>query len=160
MQAPGRALRTCMNAAESGDMTGPMQVVQCRLVSRPTLFATCNKNKSCPCLASNDKPTGTPSAAAIGSDTCVVGRCLQCSLDPMCEDNNRFHSNCVWVDHPCEERGRVLLGCTVDRPLRETRANFENIVRVVALPPRCVGGRVRLPVENWQLFRAQIPVWR
>ena len=34
------------------------------------LFATFNKNESCPCLASNDNPTGTPSASAIGSDTC------------------------------------------------------------------------------------------
>ena len=69
MQAPGRALRTWMNAAESG-YDGPLQVGQRRPDSRPILFATCNKNESCPCLASNDKPTGTPSASAIGSDTC------------------------------------------------------------------------------------------
>jgi hypothetical protein len=34
------------------------------------LFATPNKNESCPYLASNDNPTGTPSMLAIGSDTC------------------------------------------------------------------------------------------
>src|SRR4029077_14014838 len=47
---------------------GPSAVVQRRFV-RSIVFATCNKNESCPCLASNDNPTGTPSALAIGSDT-------------------------------------------------------------------------------------------
>src|SRR5712675_2529537 len=93
----------------------------------------------------------------LGATLAAGGRCLQCSLDPMCEDNSRFHSNCVWVDRPCVAQAPVLLGCTAVRPVREIRANFENIVRAVAMPLRCVGGRVRLPVENWQLFRAQIP---
>src|SRR4029077_5199827 len=53
-----------------GNVTRCLQVVQRRFVSRSTLFATSNKSESCPCLASNDKPTGTPSASAIGSDTC------------------------------------------------------------------------------------------
>ena len=73
----------------------------------------------------------------------------------MHEDNSRFHLNCVWVDHPCEERARVLLGCTADHPVRETRANFENIVRVVALLPRCVGGPLGLPVGNLRYFGAK-----
>src|SRR5260370_16279321 len=41
-----------------------------RRISRATFFAACNKNESCPCLASNDNPTGTPATSAIGSDTC------------------------------------------------------------------------------------------
>ena len=53
----------------------------------------------------------------------------------------------------------MLLGYTADRPVRETRANFENIVRVVAPPPRCVAGRVGSSVENWQLSRGQTPAW-
>src|SRR5436190_9308166 len=96
----------------------------------------------------------------LGATLAAGGRCLQCSLDPMCEDNSRFHSNCVWVDRPCAAQVPVLLGCTADRPVREIRANFENIVRVGALLPRRVAGRLRSPVENWQLFRAQIPAWR
>src|SRR5438094_169163 len=74
----------------------------------------------------------------LGRTPAAGGRCLQCSLDPMCEDNSPFHSNCVWVDRPCAAQAR-LLGCTADRPVREIRANFENIVRAVAMPPRCVG---------------------
>src|SRR6516225_8274494 len=66
------------------------------------------------------------------------GPCLQRSSAIVCEDNSRFHSNYVWVDRPCEGRAPVLLGCTADRPVRETRSNFESIVRVVAPPPRCV----------------------
>src|SRR6266403_3126437 len=96
----------------------------------------------------------------LGATPAAGGRSLQRSLDPMCEDNSRFHSNCVWVDRPCAAQAPVLSGCTADRLAREIRANFENIVRVVALLPRRVAGRLRSPVENWQLFRAQIPAWR
>src|SRR5438046_7010081 len=96
----------------------------------------------------------------LGATLAAGGRCLQCSLDPMSEDNSRFHSNCVWVDRPCAVQAPVLLGCTAARPVREILANFENIVRVVALPQRRLAGRTRSPVENWQQFRAQIPAWR
>src|SRR6266478_2736677 len=96
----------------------------------------------------------------LGATLAAGGPSLQRSSATMYEDNSRFHSNCVWVDHPCEERARVLLGCTADHPVRETRANFESIVRVVALPSRCVGGPVGLPVGNLRLFRGQIPVSR
>ena len=61
----------------------------------------------------------------LGSTLAASGPSLQRSSAIMCEDNSRFHSNSGWVDHPCEERARVLLGCTVDRALRESRANFE-----------------------------------
>ena len=71
----------------------------------------------------------------------------------MCEDNSRSHSSCVWVDCPCEEQARGLLECTADRPVRETHVNFENIVRVVQLPPQRVAGRVALSVESSQLSR-------
>src|SRR5438876_9074895 len=71
----------------------------------------------------------------LGATLAAGGRCLQCSLDPMCEDNSRFHSNCVWVDRPCAAQARVLLECTAGRPVRETRANFENIFRAAAVPP-------------------------
>src|SRR6476646_3257787 len=66
----------------------------------------------------------------LGARLAAGGPSLQRSSAIMCEDNSRFHSNCVWVDRPCEEQAWVLLGCTVDRPVQETRANFENIVRV------------------------------
>src|SRR5580765_76031 len=96
----------------------------------------------------------------LGATLAAGGPSPQRSSTIMCEDNSRSHSNCVWVDRPCEERARALLGCTADRPIRETRANFENIVRVVALPPRRVAGRVGSSVENSQLSRGQTPAWR
>ena len=121
--------------------------------STTTLFAICNKNESCPCLASSDNPTSAPSTSAIGSDTCgrrpIPARLVRIK----CEDNSRSHLSCVSVDRPCAGQVRVLLGCTADRPVRETQANFENIVRVVAMPPRPADDRVGSSVRNWQLCR-------
>src|SRR4029077_12778304 len=93
----------------------------------------------------------------LGVRLAAGGPSLQRSSAIMCEDNSRCHLNCVWVDRPCKERARVLLGCTADHPVQETRANFENIVRVVAPPPRRVAGRVGSSVENLQLSRGQTP---
>src|SRR5262249_39881901 len=73
----------------------------------------------------------------------------------MCGDNSRFHSNCVWADRPCEEGVRVLSECRADRSVRETRPNFENIVRVVAPPPEDVLDRADSSAENWQLYQSQ-----
>src|SRR6478735_5039253 len=47
-----------------------------------------------------------------GATLAAGGPSPQRSSATMCEDNSRFHSNCVSVDRPCEERARVLLGCT------------------------------------------------
>src|SRR6476646_3713246 len=86
----------------------------------------------------------------LGATLAADGRSPQRSSATMCEDNSRFHSNCVWVDRPYEERARVLLGCTADRPVRETRANCDNIVPVVAMPPRRETDQVASLVENSQ----------
>src|SRR4029077_12620304 len=67
----------------------------------------------------------------LGATPAAGDRSPQRLSATMCEDNNRFHSNCVWVDRPYVERARVLLECTTDRPVRETRANFDDIVPVV-----------------------------
>src|SRR5262245_1229924 len=96
----------------------------------------------------------------LGATLAAGGPSPQRSTAIMCEDNSRSHSNCVWVDRPYEERAQGLLGCTADLPVRETDANFENNVRVVALPPRHVDGRVASSVGNWQLSRGQTPAWR
>src|SRR6476660_6284657 len=72
----------------------------------------------------------------LGATLAAGGPSPQRSSAIMCEDNRRGHSNCGWVDRPCEERARALLGCTPDRPIRETRANVDNIGAVVAVPPR------------------------
>src|SRR5437773_3795319 len=140
MQVPGRALRTWMNAAESGYMTGPLQVIQCRLFLDQCSSPLATRTSPVHALRVTTSPQVRHRRRLLGSTPAAGGRCLQCSLDPMCEDNSRFHSNCVWVDRPCAAQAR-LLGCTADRPIREIRANFENIVRAVAMPPRCVGGR-------------------
>src|SRR6476659_8609879 len=54
----------------------------------------------------------------LGATLAAGGPSPQGSSAIMCEDNSRFHSSCVWVDRPYEERARVLLGCTADRPVR------------------------------------------
>ena len=158
MQAPGRALRTWMNAAESGYdgyKSFNADLILDQYFSPPATTTS-------PVHASRVmiSPQVRDRRRLLAATLAEGGRCLQCSSDPMCEDNSRFHSNCVWVDRPCAAQAPVLLACTADRPVREIRANFENIVRVAALPPRRVAGRLRSPVGNWQLFRAQIPAWR
>src|SRR6476619_1014510 len=96
----------------------------------------------------------------LGATLAADGPSPQRSSATMCEDNSRFHSNCGWVDHPYEERARALLGCTEDRPARETRANFDNIGAVVAVPPRRDTDRVASLVENSQRSEGQTPAWR
>src|SRR6478672_439320 len=96
----------------------------------------------------------------LGATLAAGGPSPQRSSATMCEDNSRFHSNCVSVDRPCEERARVLLGCTADRPVRETRANFDNIGAVVAVPPRRDADQVASLVENSQRSEGQTPAWR
>src|SRR5436190_16976093 len=96
-------------------MTGRLQVGQRRPCCPLNLFASCNKNESCPCLASSDNPTGTPSASASGSDTCgrrhIPARLVSDNVD----DSSRSHWNCVWVDRHYEKRAWVSLECTADR---------------------------------------------
>ena len=160
MQAPGRALRTRMN--------GPGNAM--RRAAGKSFSADLFPGKSCSSLLTKMSPVHASPVETIPpvprrrrlleATLVAIGPSLQRSSAIMCEDNSRFHSNCGWVDHPSEERARVLLGCTVDRALRESRANFENIVRVVARPPRRVGGRVGLSVGNLRLFRGQIPASR
>src|SRR5882757_9949190 len=160
MQAPGRALRTWMSAAESGYDGAATSRSNADLILDQ--YSSPPATRISPVHASRvtTSPLVRRRRRLLGATLAAGGRCLQCSLDPMCEDNSRFHSSCVWVDRPCVAQAPVLLGCTADRLARETRASFENIVHAVAMPPRCGAGRVRSPVENWQLFRAQIPAWR
>ena len=158
MQAPGRALRTRMNAAESG-YDGRYKSFNTDLILDQYSSPPATRISLVHASRVTTSPQVRNRRQLLGATLAAGGRYLQCSSDPMCEDNSRFHSNCVWVDRPWAAQAPVLLGCTVDRPVREIRAKFENIVRAVAMPPRCVGGRVRSPVENWQLFRAQIPAW-
>ena len=160
MQAPGCALRTCMNHAR-GAVTAPS-------TTRSTADAFLEQH-SLP-LATRMSPVHASRVTTsrlvrrrrrlLGATLAGGGQSLQRSSAIMCEDNSRSHSNCVWVDHPCEERARVLLGCTADRPVRETRANFDNIGAVVAVPPRRVAGRVASSVESSQLSRGQTLAWR
>src|SRR6266700_2007142 len=150
MQAPGRALRTWMNAAESGyDGRARQKSVNADMF--PDRHSSLPVTTTTPIHASRvtTSPLVRHRRRLSGATLAAGGRCLQCSLDPMCEDNSRFHSNCVWVDRPFAAQAPVLSGCTADRLAREIRANFENIVRVVALLPRRVAGRLRSPVENW-----------
>ena len=115
MQAPGRALRTCMNAAESGyDGAATSRSTQtCFSIQHSSPPATRTS------LVHASRVTTSPLVRRrrrlLGATLAAGGRCLQCSLDPMCEDNSRFHSNCVWVDRPCAAQAPVLLGCTADR---------------------------------------------
>jgi hypothetical protein len=93
----------------------------------------------------------------LGATLAAGGPSRQRSSTIMFEDNSRSHSNFVWVDRFYEERAQVLLGCTGDLQVRETDANFENIARVVAPPPRHVDGRVASSAGNWQRSRGQTP---
>src|SRR5712672_202108 len=96
----------------------------------------------------------------LGATLAAGGPSPQRSSAIMFEDNSRFHSNCVWVDRLCEERALVLLGCTADRPVQETRANFDNIGAVVAVLPRRDADQVASLVENSQRSEGQTPAWR
>src|SRR5437764_646970 len=98
-------------------------------------------------------------ARLLGARLAADGPTPQRSSVITCEDNCRFHLHCVGGIRPCAERAWALLACTADRLVRETRANFENIVRVVAPSPRRVAGRVGSSVESSQLSRGQTPAW-
>ena len=142
-------------------MTGPLQVVQRRLVSRSIFFATCNKNESCPCLASNDKPTGTPSASAIGSDTCgrrpmpamLVRR--QCAR--IIAASTRTASG--WIALARRKRR-----CCWDAQQIVRSEKLVQTSKILFASLQCLRDaspvELRSSVENWQLFRAQIPAWR
>src|SRR5262245_11748489 len=96
----------------------------------------------------------------LGVKVVADGPSQQYSSAITCEDNSRSHSNFVWANRPRADPMRGLLRCTADRPVRETLANLESIVRVAGALPRCVADRVVSSVENLPLFRDQIPAWR
>ena len=96
----------------------------------------------------------------LEATSAAAGQCLQRSSVPTCGDSTRCHSSCALVHRLCGERGRALLGCTTDRAVPESHANFENIVRVVPMLRRHVGDRVGSRVQNWQLHRGRAPVLR
>lgn len=150
MQAPGCALRTSMNGSGKRKSGFSRRFV-------PQLSPLLATGMS-PVHASQVTTTQlvSPRRPLLEATLAAGGTSQRGSLAITGEDNNRSHSNCGWVDHAWWERVRALLECTIDHPVRETRANFENIVRVVVLPPRCAGGRVGLPVRNLRLFQGQV----
>src|SRR5205814_1040221 len=144
-----------MNGVGTAMMTGRPQFGQRRPCFSLNPLASCNRMSPGHASRVTTTPLVRRRRRRGGATLAAGGTSPQRSSVITCEDNSRFHLHCVGGIRPCAERAWVSLECTADRPVRETRPNFENTGRVVALLPQHVGGRVGSSIENLLLFRGQ-----